>query len=449
MRRIVALTMMLFAMPVAAEPDEPAHNGERTAADVESSPLPGNESGRTDKSEGDSLLRNIAQGVLLPPRVAVEVAMAPVRASIWTFDRFQLMDRFKQVFFDDTETYGLYPTAVLDSSYGLTLGGRFIHRDLFGEHEHLSLRGGSGGEYRAQAEVRLRSGTRLGDRVNLELKGELERRPQDAFYGIGNAAEPAETHHRQELVRATTVLDIRAISALHVQASGAVTDLAYGPSSVGPSIETMYDPMSLTGWTGTRNLYGELELRWDRRHYASTLDDHATWAAGWLLGVYGGRVHQLEAGTDYWRYGGEAQHFLQLGAGPRVLASRFHAEAVTGEIEDVAFTQLPQLGGKMLLRGYPRDRFRDRAALVGSLEYEWDLGRLLMASLFVDAGRVFPNLREIEPSVMRVGYGFSIQLHSHRRFLASVSIASSIDGGVFIDFAFDPVFDIEPRVEQR
>ena len=65
-----------------------------------------------------------------------------------------------------------------------------------------------------------------------------------------------------------------------------------------------------------------------------------------------------------------------------------------GEIGEVAFTQLPQLGGIPSLRGYARERFRDRIAVTGSIEYEWDLGRHTYASLFVDAGRVMPRWNE-------------------------------------------------------
>jgi outer membrane translocation and assembly module TamA len=211
----------------------------------------------------------------------------------------------------------------------------------------------------------------------------------------------------------------------------------------------MYDPSVLAGWTGTRNLYGEVELRWDSRRFPVHQDDHATYDRGWLVAAFAGRVHQLEAGQDYWRYGSELQRHWRLGAGPRVLAARLHVEAVTGELADVAFTELPELGGKALLRGYPRDRFRDRIATVTSLEYQWDLNGRLMASVFADVGRVFPAWRDIEPTSLRMGYGMSLQIHSNKRFLASLQLASSIDGGVFIDFAFDPVFDVQPRVEQR
>ena len=432
----------------SARADEPFVSDEPTAADVASAPLPGTEGGRTDTPEGDSLARDLAQGALVAPKVAVQVAFAPIRLGVWAYDRYRIGDRFVQLFFDDTETYGLYPTFILDSSYGVTAGGRFVHRNVFGEREHLALRAGAGGEFRARADAQLRTGQRFG-RLQAELETEFERRPGDAYYGIGNSTEDIPNHHRQELLHATLAADVRVVSALHLRAAGAITDLEYGNSADAVPIDTVYDPSALTGWMGVRNVYGELELRWDGRRGAGFLDEHGVFEAGWLLAAYGGRVHQLEGGASYFRYGLDIQRFFGLGRGTRALATRLHMEGVTGEIEDVAFTQLPQLGGRSMLRGYARDRFRDRTAAMASIEYEWDIGRLLMASLFFDVGRVFPSWLEPDASNIRAGYGMSLQLHSHHRFRSALSVASSVDGGLFIDLTFDPVFDIQPRVEQR
>jgi hypothetical protein len=449
MRAVVFVA--LLAAPALADDARPGvGSDEPTASDVANAPLPGQESGRTDTPDGDSLLRDIAQGTLLVPKVAVEAALAPMRATVWAADRYRVTDRFRRIFFDDSETYGLYPTAVLDSSYGLTVGARFVHRDLFGEREHFVLRGGAGGEFRAQLTGDLHSGYRFGDRTKLELRGELERRPSDAFYGIGNSTDAMAAHHRQQLLRATTAGDVRVVSALFVRVAGAVTDLEYAPSAddVMP-IDLVYDPSVLTGWPGTRNAYGEIEVRWDTRRYTEQ-GRYRLYDRGWLVGVFGGRVHQLAAGNDYERYGVDVQYHHRLGGSARSIATRFHLDGVTGSLDEVAFTQLPELGGKVLLRGYPRDRFRDRVAAAGTLEYEWDLSANLVASLFVDAGRVFPALRDIEPTNLRVGYGMSFSLHSSRHFIAGVSLASSVDGGVFLDLSFDPVFDaLEPREEQR
>lgn len=445
----VSIIGLLASAHIAAADDTPQRSDEPTADDVEKAPVPGQESGRLDRTSGDSTLRDIGQGALFVPKVAIEVAMAPVRAGVWAYDRYELPERWKRTFFDPTYTYGLYPSVVFDSSYGLTVGARFVHRNLFGEHEHLALRAGTGGEYRARALGAIRSGTRFGDRTQLQLGGEIERRPGDAFYGIGNSTSDTAAYHRQELLRSSAFLDVRAVSDLYVRTSGALTDLSFGGTGEMNSVDVHYDPMQLTGWTGVRNTYGEVELRWDSRRHVTILDDHAVSEDGTLLAVYGGRVHQLEAGDDYWRYGGDLQHFWRISAGPRMLATRLHAEAVTGSLSDVAFTQLPELGGKTWLRGYPRDRFRDRTALLGSLEYEWDVGRYLMASTFVDVGRVFPSWGEVDTSKVRAGYGVSLQLHESRHYVAGLQIASSVDGGVFVDLAFDPVFVVDRRTEKR
>jgi len=145
----------------------------------------------------------------------------------------------------------------------------------------------------------------------------------------------------------------------------------------------------------------------------------------------------------------KAEGLTIVTGGGRSLATRLHFETVSGSLDDVAFTQLPQLGGKMLLRGYPADRFRDRVAIAGSTEYFWDVSSFLLASLFVDAGRVYSGLDELTFDDMRLGYGASLQLVDHRSFLAGVSVASSIDGGVFVNVVLDPIYEPEPRVRQK
>jgi hypothetical protein len=416
---------------------------EVTALDVARAPLPGQESGRTDEGEKDSTLRNIGQGVLFVPRMVLETTFAPVRGGLWAYDRYSLGARMQRAAFDKTNTYGIYPTLVINSDYGATVGGRFVHRNVFGAREKFSLRGGLGGEFNEIVSGKFTTGDRLGKTASLELFGEYERRPRDPFYGIGNVSGAVETRHRQQLKRVTTTVDILSAANFHTRIAGALTDLDYGVADEGPAIDVMYDPSMLTGWSGTRNVYGELELRYDSRRVSSTLE-----SKGILLDAFAGRVHQLEAGNDYWRYGGEAIHFLPLGVG-RTLATRLHLESVTGGLDDVAFTQLPQLGGKALLRGYAADRFRDRTAAVASAEYMWDLSSFLLASVFVDAGRVYSDISAVNAEDLRVGYGASLQLVDKRSFLAGISAASSIDGGLFLNLVLDPVYEPEPRVKQK
>lgn len=431
---------------------QPVPTGESTARDTASAPLPGDESGRLDNPEHpDSTGRVIARGILFVPKMAYEVLMLPFRGISYVYDRYALEARFKHFFFNDAETMGLYPTLALDTTYGVTVGGRFVHRDLFGEHEHVMGTVGFGGRYHQLYDLRINSGERFGKHFVVEGRGEIERRPHDAFYGIGNGAAGVESRHSQDLERVSAIADVNVISDLHLRFAGAATHLSYGDSKdTEPSIEMVYDTSMLTGFmSGVRHLYGELEVRWDSRRAVSMWDAPILPATGWFVSVYNGFTDQLNELDNYWRTGFDVQRFFWLGRGPRVLSLRVAGESVNGDYDDVSFTELPHLGGKKALRGYAPDRFRDRVALLTSAEYQWDLNRNIAMNLFSDLGRVYSSVDAINASDLRLGFGLGVTVMTGHNFLAEASIASSIDGGAFFYLAFDPVYDVDPRVVRR
>ena len=406
----------------------------------------------------------LGQTILLPPRLALWVAFTPARAVSRANERHHIYERFRSVWFNDEGTVGLYPTARIQSGFGLTVGGRFVHRDLAGHGEKAALYAGYGGRYRNIAQLSLRSGRLLGERVSLETDAEYEQRPKERFYGIGNDDEVSppdvpvdplmydaaiETRYRQRLARVRGTGDLRVVGPLHLRLAGALTDYTFGRSEVGSAIDEVYMPDRLIGWDGVRHGYGEVELLWDDRGVGSEWDSPARYSNGSLLSLYGGRVHRLDEGEDFYRYGTDLQHFFRLGAGPRVLSVRGHAEAVSAPVDDVPFVDLPHLGRTMYLRGYPTERFRDRVAAAGSVEYEWDLWRTLAASVFVDAGRVFPSWRDATFRDLRVGYGSGLAWYGRKSLRLRLTVASSIDGGVFVDVSFDPVTELDGRVERR
>lgn len=459
------LVVLLCAVPALAlaEPvgeDDPPRTtpAEHTAADVEGAPVPGEESGRVEAEPGDSVARRFGRGVLYVPGLAIRGVLAPVRGGLWAYGHYHLRERALRWLFNDTETIGVYPVAQLESGYGVNAGARFVYRDVFGAREHLMLHAGAGGRFRSIATARLRTGERLGP-LALELEGEFERRPRDAFFGLGNAntgaivvpetGEVVEARFREQLLRATATSDLRVTRDLHVRVAGALADFELGRSEDGAPIDELYPMETMVGWSGVRHLYTELEVRWDSRRPGSAWDPPVARSAGWLLAGFAGRTTALDDNVDYERYGLDLQRFIRIGNGPRVVSARLYGETVTGGIDEVPFTQLPRLGGKTLLRGYALDRFRDRTAVLGSIEYGWDLSRYLTASTFIDAGRVYRSPRALTFDDLRVGYGIAIEARTTRTFLMRASLASSIDGGVFLDIAFDPVFDLDPRVERR
>ena len=436
-----------------------------SAAAVRGAPRPGNESGRVDAEDGESVLRQVGRGALFIPRAAFEIALSPVRGGLWAYDRYQLGERWMQWFFNDERTIGVYPTVFLDSGFGFTGGGRFVWRDIFGEQEHFSLRASTGGQYWTAIRGSAHTGNRFG-RVEFELRGEYEERPKDRFFGIGNRDEtdtiPAmtidpltdptaiDTRYRQQMMRTSLEADVRLVSDLHLRAAGALTDVEFGSSDYGnASIEEVYMTDQLVGFEGVRHAYGELELAWDSRGRYTRWEPSSLDSIGWLASIYAGR-EAVEDLPDFWRVGGDAQYYLRIGTGPRVITARVRAEAVSGSIEEVPFDELPKLGGTKYLRGYETDRFRDRAAALGTIEYRWDLAWFLMANLFVDAGRVAPSVGDLtSEGDLRVGYGIGLDAYTERYFVARVNLASSVDGGVFLNLSFDPAYDLDPRVERR
>lgn len=449
--------------PANSEP--PAPPEQHTAGSVAGAPLPGNESGMVaGKDGGDGAGRIIARGVLFIPRAAFELAMAPIRAGVWAEYRYHLADRVHDWFFDKTNTYGIYPTARWESDFGVNAGARFVHRDLFGHKEHLSVFAGGGGRFREVAQAGFRTGDLFGKRVGFEAEGVYERRPQDRFFGIGNGSTATsamipidprfddtsvETRYRKQIERVALVGDVRVVSGLHVRAAEALTDLNVGASEMGVPIDQVYDPNGLVGFDGSRSLYSELELRWDDRSHGTKLEAPSIPALGGLTGLYVGRTHRLDGGPDYWRLGFDVQQLVRVSKGPRLLLLRAHGEGVSLGRDDVPFTDLPSLGGSRFLRGYPTDRFRDRVAAVGSAEYQWDLLRALQAGVFVDVGRVYETVHHLSFDGMRMGYGATVQWFGDNSMWLRATVASSIDGGLEFYLSFDPVTDLDRRVERR
>jgi hypothetical protein len=429
--------------------------------DVAGAPVPGQESGRVagPKDAPASLVRRIARAVLYLPKVIVELVLAPVRGGVWVVDRFELGHHYYSVFYNRDHTLGVEPTMVYQTGFGLMIGAKFDALDVFGSREHLEIAAAYGGNYRARAGAWLDSGDRF-DRVVLRAGGNFDRFADLPFYGIGNAdvvAAPAlrvdprtddtavETFYRYQELRAALDADVRVVGALHVIGRGAVTRLRYAPPTQGTAIDAVYDPTGLVGFEqDVDHLYGELELRWDQRGIAAPVWETTNYTTGWLASVFVGRVHQLADRGDFTHYGGDLQLFVHLGLAPRMLVLRLSGEGVTGGLDEVPVPELPYLGGD-LMRGYPFARFRDRVSAFGTSEYVWDLSSYLNAFVFVDVGRVYASPEELTLHDLRVGYGGGLTLHAKANFLIAGTLASSIDGGLFVTATLTPLWNMRPR----
>jgi hypothetical protein len=102
-----------------------------------------------------------------------------------------------------------------------------------------------------------------------------------------------------------------------------------------------------------------------------------------------------------------------------------------------------------MLRGYDRDRFRDRIAAVGQVGYLFSLSRFVAASTFVDVGRVYSGFDALTVRDPRVGFGAALEIYSEKAMVIRAEVASSIDGGMFAYVSVDPAWDKHARTERR
>ena len=434
--------------------------------DWDKAPLPTQASGvaRDESDGGAAAFRWVPRAILFLPRWGLWLAVAPVRGAAFVYEKYQLRERARRIFFNDEGTFGAYPVGFFETNFGLNIGGRLISRDVLGRKEQLRLRASYGGRFRQIYSMKATSGERFG-RADIELKAGLEIRPKDLFFGIGNADvsqspttpiraldrdRAVETRFRQEVVRFVLGVNTHIAGPLSLKPSAALMFRSFGTpddADNGPFSASVFEEESLIGFSdGLANVYGELELRYDSRRRTSDYLTEALPATGWLLSGFAGYATGFEDDpSDYWRYGFDVQRFINVYGGNRVLSLRLFTEAVTGRTSDVPFVDLPPLGGPDLLRGYSQDRFRDRAATLGSVEYIYELEPSSAASLFVDAGRVWQTLRDFDFEDFRVGFGASLSFHTKNSFLTRASIASSIDGGFFFNLSFDPVYEVRRR----
>jgi Omp85 superfamily domain len=344
----------------------------------------------------------VPRALLFLPNLALKTVFLPLRGLATVIDEYALVERTKNLlYFNDEETAGIFPTFTAQTAYGLSLGARIFHNDLFGHEEHISARATYGGLFQQGYQLLFEGDSIGGSRLWLETRVRYEKKPGILFYGLGDApkgssdlqnidprAASVPTRFRQErflgLLRLGPTLGRRG-NLTQVGVTTSYNRRVFGSEERDfdePTIGDVYDTTMLEGFHDTLHLV-EVDLN---VNHDST--DHREFPSGGVfMELFGGRASSF---NDYafWHFGAELAGFINLYRGDRVLVLRGAFEGVDGEASDIPFIELPRLGGAQRLRGYVEDRFRDELAAVATVEYRYPVHDFVSGHLFVDAGRV-------------------------------------------------------------
>ncbi len=108
----------------------------------------------------------------------------------------------------------------------------------------------------------------------------------------------------------------------------------------------------------------------------------------------------------------EVQQYIPFFNERRVIALRGRLEATDARRGNrVPFYLQPTLGGAQDLRGFRPFRFYGNSAVILDGEYRWEVFSGLDMALFVDAGRVFDDWRQIDLRQLETDYGFGFRFN--------------------------------------
>jgi hypothetical protein len=406
------------------------------------------------------------RALFLLPRMVFNAVMAPPRLAAWAFDRYSVEQYFQRTFFNREGTIGAYPFVDYEAGFGATWGLVFTDEDHLPLGVQTKASARFGGRAGQTFQFEARTGPPVGGLVRLRVVGRYEHETRDQYFGIGNqdsgsiddiimpvaATEVAvKSRYRHQDVVASFDATFWPKDRLRLRLSSRFLARDYNPSGANADlvhpIEDIYLTDQLVGYqSGLRNFYSEVRGIIDLRRIVADYHNPPVYGAGWLIsGSVGAAFGVSDAPSRHGRYSLDVRKYLSLYRGDRVLVLRTLLVGVFGDQDRIPFDALPFLGGRRFLRGYPSQRFRDLVSALATAEYQYPINHYVGGYLFVDTGRVFPQLRDLELADLRLGYGAGLDYRSPKGTLARLAVSSSIDGGIFFNLGFESTLDVTTR----
>lgn len=321
---------------------------------------------------------------------------------------------------------------------GLAIGSAYADADLPNRVDlHALAASSTRGYVRVGADFALRN---LGGApFDVVLRGQFYELPQEDFFGLGpESREANRTNYLLDALEFGTEAQWKPAKQLRVGAGVSFVSprIGVGTDNRFLSTERVFDPAGLPGLRAQSDFVrSDASVSFDWRD--NPLHPR-------LGGFYGARVsdfrdQDLEA-FDFRRFEVDLQQYVPLPHKYRALALRAAAVITdTAGGNQVPFFYQPTLGGSQTLRGFREFRFRDRNSLSLTAEYRWEAWWAMDPAVFVDAGKVAFDRRDLDLNDLEVSYGIGFRVHSNRAFIARLDLAFSREGFVPL-LRFEHVF---------
>ena len=325
----------------------------------------------------------------------------------------------------------MFPILMYDSDIGFGFGGKGVVKNQFKKNESfdLMLFGSTKGEQRYMfvfsiPDFEIRQETAYP--IAFDLKIDRNKLLNSNFFGMGNDSEDNEF----QFPRVMTKLDLTLGRAFTSKLIGELWYRYYHYRVYGydPDWQTITDETPGAGKTAVSAL--SVRFRYDTR------DSHIHPTRGMRLELQGEWAsHILGGNYDFTKVRSEFSVYRQSFFRNHTIAFRFWVQHVQG---DAPYWELSRVGDGQTARGYKAERFLDNAMALSSLEYRFKIYRKLGGVVFVDAGRVWPELWDFGFRDWHTNFGWGLRYYL-LNFVVRFDIGISHEG-TRIFFNFGHVF---------
>ena len=323
------------------------------------------------------------------------------------------------------------------SGGGFTLGAGYAHH--VSPYNQIDVRGSYSilGYKRIEAEF---SAPRLFHRRgNLSLLGGWREATQVDYFGIGmNTTLGNKTNYDFRQPYASGLLEVWPARRYLVLRGGlefSQWEQKHGESSISPSVEQVYTPLTLPG-LGTKTTY---------LHSQGTVGFDWRTSPGYTRrgGFYGVTLHDYADRDE--KFGFREvdydliQHFPILREA-WVISLRGRARTTYNKgDQQIPFFLLPYVGSGHTVRGFLSHRFHDQNALVLNAEWRIMVNRFMDTAFFYDAGKVTARKEDLDFNGLKSAYGFGVRFHGPFATPLRIEVARSTEGTRLV-VATSPIF---------
>jgi hypothetical protein len=335
---------------------------------------------------------------------------------------------------------GLYPKlGSLTTGSGFAYGAGFRDRDLFDKKGTIDVWAATSTRRYWATEARLTFPRLANRRLLVEAWAAHRDYPSEDFFGIG--PDSARDNQTSYAIRSDLFGGRAGVRPVGIVLAGGGVEylnprLGPGEDSRVPSIEQIFDPVSAPGLGESVDFlhtmaFVEVDYREPKnarkggwyRFDLSHFDDRTT-----------GRYSVTRFNTDL-------RQFVGFLAGRRVIASRlFVSTSETAPGEVMPFYAMPTLGGNDTLRGFREYRFRGPHAILGQLEYRWEIWSALEGALFYDAGKVANRRADLNFKDLESDYGFGFRFNTDEAIVFRVDAGFGSSDGKHLYIVFGGIF---------